>query len=165
MEEALTISEQCENARETLQRDCVSTFPAAQLSAGAPAVHSVSVTDKLQKAIDRLTEEMCSMRVEMMDICDENRKLKAGAADRRERGFRSPSGGRCGCSCGEWGCQSRGPRDGRSGRSPDRRPFQPQDSFQPRDHHVVPPVFSHPTRQGGRSPSPSWRARHDGPLT
>lgn len=112
LEEALTNAERCENAREALQRDCVSTYAAPCLALEASAVQSVSVTESLQRAVGKLTEEMSFMRMEMKEICDENQRLRAWNSDRRERGFCSPSGGRCSCTCGEMGCQSGGPRDG-----------------------------------------------------
>ncbi|KAM3623996.1 uncharacterized protein V6R79_017818 [Siganus canaliculatus] len=157
MEEALIVAERCENAREALQRDSVSTYHAAQLAAGAPAVHSVSVTDDLQRAVNKLTEEMCSMRLEMKGIYEENQRLRA-RSDRREQGFHHPSGDGCSCTCGEWGCHSRSPRDGRSGRSPMRGQYQPREEFRGRGRQQSPGSSPAPRQLGGRSPSPGWRS-------
>ncbi|CAL8287626.1 unnamed protein product [Arctogadus glacialis] len=110
LEEALHVAERCENARMTLQRDYVSTAAAAAYGGGGPSVQSVSVSDGLQRAVEKLTEDMHTMRVGMKELCEENRRLRAGDADTRGRRFRSPSGGGCNCTCGEWGCQLRGSR-------------------------------------------------------
>ena len=147
LEEALTVAERCENARLALQRESVAnTF-------GAPAaVQSVSASDGLLNAVDKLTEEMSVMRMEMKEIRRENQRLRAADAERGERMFRSPFRGGCRCDCGERGCQSATVRDGYHGRSPDRRPFSPQGGYR---------VPSSPRPSQGRSPSPNWRDRRD----
>ena len=161
LEEALTIAERCENAREALQRDCVSTYPVTQLPVATSAVQSVSVTDNLQRAVNKLTEEMCSIRMEMKDMCEENHRLRAGRNDGRERWSRSPSRGRCSCTCGEWGCQSRGSRDGQWGRSPERGQFSSRESVQPRGRRQDSGMYPTSRQPGARSPSPGWRSRRD----
>lgn len=40
-------------------------------------MQSVSVPDSLRKSVDKLTEEMCFMRMEMKAICEENHGLRA----------------------------------------------------------------------------------------
>ena len=161
LEEALTVAERCENARLALQRDYVSTCTAAY-PGGSPAVQSVSVPDDLQRAVDKLTEEMYAMRGEMKVVYGENQRLRAEHADMRGRRFRSPSGGRCNCNCGERGCQLRGFREEQRGRSPDRAQSQAQGGFPSRgyqsDHTGVPSTTK---PRGGRSPSPDWRARRE----
>lgn len=154
LEEALTIAERCENAREALQRDCVSTYAGPHLAVGASSVQSVLVTDSLQRAVGKLTEEMSFMRREMKEVYQENQRL-------RERRFCSPPQGCCNCTCGEMGSQSRGSHDRQQGRSPDRGPRWHQGRDQPRDRNREsgqPPTSKPP---GTRSPGPGWRARRE----
>lgn len=153
------MAERCENARVALQRDYTSS--AATYNDGAPSVQSVSVSEGLQRAIERLTEDMYAMRVEMKDVHEENRRLRAGNNDLRGRRPRSPSGGRCTCTCGEWGCQLRGSREDRRGRSPDPGRFPRSGGFPTPGYRSDPSGPSPSPRPQGRSPSPSWRARRD----
>ena len=161
LEEALQVAERCENARVALRSDCVSTGAATYVGGGL-SVQSVSVSEGLQRAVDRLAEEMYAMRVEMKEISDENQRLRARNVAVRGQGLRSPSGGLCSCRCGERGCQSRGSREDHRGRSLDREQFPPRGGFPSRGHRSdpggVPSIIRPP---GGRSPSPGWRARHD----
>ena len=160
LEEALHVVERCENARMTLQRDYVSTAAAAY-GGGGPSVQSVSVSDGLQRAVEKLTEEdMHTMRVGMKELCEENLRLRAGDADTRGRRFRSPSGGGCNCTCGEWGCQLRGSCEEHRGRSPEPGRSPRQGGFPSRGYRSDPSWM--PSRPpGGRSPSPNWRARRE----
>lgn len=57
LEEALTIAERCENARVAVQRDYMSTCAGAYTGESS-SVQSVSVSDGLQGAVDKLTQEM-----------------------------------------------------------------------------------------------------------
>lgn len=154
LEEALHVAERCENARAALQRDYVS---AAGYSGENPSIQSVSVPGGLQKAVEKLTEDMYSMRMEMRELYEDNQRLRAWNSDLRGRGIRSPSGERCHCTCGEWGCRSRSSREEQRGRSPESGQPPRQRGFQPRG----PGMSSTPRPTGGRSPSPSWRARQE----
>ncbi|CAL8343978.1 unnamed protein product [Arctogadus glacialis] len=62
LEEALHVAERCENAGVALQRDYLSTAAAAY-GGGSPSVQSVSVSEGLQRAVEKLTEDMHTMRV------------------------------------------------------------------------------------------------------
>lgn len=160
LEEALHVAERCENARVALQRDYVSA--AAVCNDGSQAVQSVSVSESLQRAVEKLTEDMHAMRMEMRGMYEEKQRLRAWNNDVRGRSPRSPSGGRCTCTCGEWGCQLRDSREERRGRSPDPGLFPRPGGFLSRSYRSDPsgaPLSSKPHR--GRSPSPSWRARRD----
>lgn len=114
-----------------------------------------SVSEGLQRAVEKLTEDMFAMRTEMKEIYEENQRL-------RGRRFRSPLGGRCNCTCGEWGCQLRSSREERRGQSPEAGQFPRQRGFQPRSNRPdaagVPSTSRLP---GARSPSPSWRPRRE----
>ena len=159
LEEALHVAERCENARVALQNDYVSTAAAAY-GGGSPSVQSVSVSDGLQRAVEKLTEDMRTMRVGMKELYEENRRLRAGDTDTRGRRFRSPSGGCCNCTCGEWGCQLRGSREEHRGRSPEPGRSPRQGGFPSRGYRSDPSGM--PSRPpGGRSPSPNWRARRE----
>lgn len=163
LEEALTIAERCENARDALQRDCVSNYPFTPQSADNPVVHAVSSTDGLQKAVDKLTEEMYVMRMEMKEVYEENQRLKRNKMDVRERWFGPAAGGQCGCTCGEVGCQSRGTRGGRQGRSPERA-FSPSGNYPASGYQRDAVRSPAPRPPQSRSPSPGWRTRReDGP--
>lgn len=161
LEEALHVAERCENARVALQRDYVSTTAAAAYGGGGPSVQSVSVSEGLQRAVEKLTEDMHTMRVEMKELHEDNQRLRTWNADMRGRRLRSPSSGRCSCTCGEWGCQLRGSREEHRGRSPDSGQFPRQGGFQSRGYRSDPGVPPTSKPPGGRSPSPSWRARRE----
>lgn len=73
------------------------------------AVHSVTDNGGLYKEVDRLTEEMRDMRMELMRLGDENQRLKGSASPRAMdewSGDRSQSCGMLQCVCGGRGCQS-----------------------------------------------------------
>lgn len=55
-------------------------------------MQSVSVSEGLQRAVGKLTEDMHAMRVEMKDMYEENQTLRAWNNDMRGRRPRSPSG-------------------------------------------------------------------------
>lgn len=149
LEKSLQVAERCENARVAHQRDYVSS--AATYNDGAPSVQSVSVSEGLQRAVERLTEVMYAMRVEMKNVHEENRRLRAWNNELRGRRPRSSSGGCCTCTCGEWGCQLKGSREDRRGRSPDPGRF-------PRSGGFPTPSY----RSDPSGPSPSSRPRNPG---
>lgn len=127
LEEALQVAERCENVRVALQRDYASS--AATYNDGAPSVQSMSVSEGLQRAVEKLTEDMYAMRVEMKNVHEENRRLRAWNNDLMGRRPRSPSGGRCIYTCGEWDCQLRRSREDRRGRSTDPGRFPRSGGF------------------------------------
>ncbi|RVE68762.1 hypothetical protein OJAV_G00094580 [Oryzias javanicus] len=114
LEEALIIAERCENAREALQRDCVAPYGRASCAGSELPVQSVSPAGGLHKAIDKLTEEMFQMRMEMKELSDENRRLRNVSSSL------SPPVARCACE--ERGCRARSVSENHRGRSPDREP-------------------------------------------
>uniref|UniRef100_A0AAV2LHR9 Uncharacterized protein n=1 Tax=Knipowitschia caucasica TaxID=637954 RepID=A0AAV2LHR9_KNICA len=109
LEEALTIAERCENAREALQRDCVSNYPFnPHVAESRAVVQAVTSNDSLYKAVDQLSQEMHAMRMEMKSVYEENQRLRNSDMGQRQFvGRRSGFGGRCECTCGEPGCQGR----------------------------------------------------------
>ena len=94
-----------------LQRASVSNYGGTQASEGKLPVQSVSIADGLQKAVNKLTEEMYHMRMEMKELYDHYRKLRECVSGRREWWFPSPSSSRCSCACGERGCIARSSQD------------------------------------------------------
>lgn len=157
LEEALTIAERCENARDALQRDCVSNYMFNPYAADG-SVRAVSSTDSLQGAVDKLSREMCAMRMDMKEMYEENQRLrKDSVEDRHVMGSRSAFNGHCECSCGQPGCQSRGALRRRDGRSP-ARGLPGNFNARGLQREMGPPALGPPQ---SRSPSPGWRARRD----
>ncbi|KAK3506251.1 hypothetical protein QTP70_033602, partial [Hemibagrus guttatus] len=100
MEEAVIIAGRCENARNSIKTDYMPVNAAYGNSEGGAvaAVHSVTDNEGLYRAVDRLTEEMRDMRIELMRLGDENQRLKARASPRAMdewSGDRSQSSGMC----------------------------------------------------------------------
>lgn len=140
LEEALVVAGRCEMARETLKMDYANTQARyTPPGGGATAlVHSISEGGDVYKTLQRLTEDMKEMRLEMRRMTEENKRQRSMCwADER----RTPSAG-CQCACGGQGCQSRRPPSEPRGRSPERRPG---DRPFPRAH------------DNDRAPSPNWR--------
>ncbi|ROL52847.1 hypothetical protein DPX16_8410 [Anabarilius grahami] len=131
LEEAVIIAGRCENARDSIKTDYMPVNAAYGNNDGGAvaAVHSVTDNGGLYRAVDRLTEEMRDMRMELMRLGDENQKLKARASPRAMdewSGDRSQSSGMCQRVCGGRGCQSR-VFAVRRGRSPEKKSFQQHD--------------------------------------
>ncbi|KAK3568728.1 hypothetical protein QTP86_014757, partial [Hemibagrus guttatus] len=150
LEEAVIIAGRCENARNSIKTDYMPVNAAYGNSEGGAvaAVHSVTDNGGLYRAVDRLTEEMRDMRMELMRLGDKNQRLKARASPRAMdewSGDRSQSSGMCQCVCGGRGCQSR-VFAARRGRSPERKSFQQHDEHTSADitaatvSSVAPPV-------------------------
>lgn len=149
LEEALIIAARCEMARETLKLDYVK-FQAHHASPGGSAtamVHSISEGGGAYKAIEKLSEDMREMRLEMRRMTEENKRLRVNSW-RDEWRTSSPG---CQCVCGEQGCQSRRPRVEPRGRSPDRRWPEQRAEGGPGDR--PPPRATY----DDRAPSPTWR--------
>lgn len=119
LEEALIIAVRCEMARETLKLDYVNIQPrhASPDGSATAMVHSILDEGGAYKAIERLTEDMREMRLEMRRMTEENKRLRVN--NWRDE-WRTLSPG-CQCMCGEQGCPSRRPQFEPRGRSPDRR--------------------------------------------
>ncbi|CAL1591898.1 unnamed protein product [Knipowitschia caucasica] len=162
LEEALTIAERCENAREALQRDCVSNYPFnPHVAESRAVVQAVTSNDSLYKAVDQLSQEMHAMRMEMKSVYEENQRLRNSDMGQRQFvGRRSGFGGRCECTCGEPGCQGRWAMQRRQGRSPERGAVSPPGNLAARTPQRTgqSPEFRPPR---SRSPSPGWRARRE----
>ncbi len=150
LEEALVIADRCEMARETLKMDYVNT-QARHTSPGGGAtamVHSISDGGGLYRAIQRLTEDMKEMRLEMKRMTEENKCWRPnGWADE----WKTSSVG-CQCVCGEQGCQSRRPRGEPRGRSPDRRWPEQRAEGCPGDRSFPRAPYN------DRTPSPNWHS-------
>ncbi|KAK7922816.1 hypothetical protein WMY93_009718 [Mugilogobius chulae] len=157
LEEALTVAERCENARDALQRDCVSNYM-LNPSAADVSVRAVAATDGLHGTVDKLSKDIYAMRLEMKEMYEENQRLRKDYVDnRRVIGSGTAVSGHCECTCGEPGCQSRAAMQRTPGRSPERR-FPPRSGY--RETAQAP--LSRPPQS--RSPSPGWRVRReDGP--
>lgn len=153
LEEALVIAGRCEMAREALKMD----YGNAQIrqtptgSGGAAMVHSISEGGGLYSAMDRLTEDMRGMRVEMRRMAEENNRLKTSGGRYEGDIFQPVRGGQCQCVCGEQGCQSRRLQGDHRGRSPDRgwRNREAQGGPGGRQEYQA--------SYGDRTPSPNWR--------
>lgn len=167
LEEAVIIAGRCENARDAMKTDYITGNAAGSTTNDVGAVAAVySVTDNggLHRAVDRLTEEMRDMRMELRRLGDENQKLKARARDEWDGG-RSQFNGRCQCACRGRGCQSRVFDGAWRGRSPER-------TFQHCNEHASSIdgrnyKESHtPLSSTRRSPSPGprrWNSYEDAP--
>lgn len=105
LEEALIIVGRFEMARETLKMDYGSTQARhTSLGGGATAmVHSISEGGSMYSVLQRLTEDMKEMRLEMKRMSEEN-KCQRSPCWAEE--WRAPLA-RCQCVCGEQGCPSR----------------------------------------------------------
>lgn len=126
LEEAVIIAGRCENARVAIKTDYTTVNATGSTNDGGAvaAVYSVTDNGELHRAVDRLTEEMRDMRMEMRYLSDENQKLMARVSSRAMDewdGGRSQFNGRCQCVCGGRGCQSRVFDGARRGRSPERK--------------------------------------------
>lgn len=118
LEEALTIAGRCEMARETMKMDCINAQVRYTLPSGGATstVHSISDGGSVYRALDKLTDDMREMRMEMRKMAEENKRLRLSGW--REECKSSPTS--CQCACGEQGFQSRRPRSDQRWRSPDR---------------------------------------------
>ncbi len=67
LEEAVIIAGRCENARDTIKTDYMTVNAAGSTNYGGAVAAVYSVTDNggLHRAVDRLTEEMRDMRMEL----------------------------------------------------------------------------------------------------
>lgn len=158
LEEAVIIAGRCENARDSIKVDYMTVNAAYGNNDGGAvaAVHSVTDNGGLYRAVDKLTEEMRDMRMELRRLGDENQRLKSRASPRAMdewNGGRSQSSGMCQCVCGGRGCQSRVFDSARRGRSPERKSFQHFDGMDVRGYKDSYSAQS-PAR---RSPSPGPR--------
>ncbi len=163
LEEAVIIAGRCENARDAIKTDYMTVNAAGSTNDGGAVAAVYSVTDNggLHRAVDRLTEEMRDMRMELRHLGDENQKLKARLSSRtidEWDGSRPQFNERCQCVCRGRGCQSRFFDGARRGRSPERK-FQHYDEHTSgmdgrgyKDSHS-------PLSPARRSPSPSPGAR------
>lgn len=150
LEEALIIAGRCEMARETLKMDYGGT-QARHTSSGGGAiamVHSISEGGSMNSVLQRLTEDMKEMRLEMKRMAEENKRQRSPcwAAE-----WRAPSAG-CQCACGEQGCPSRRSRSDPRGRSPDHHCPEPRAESRPEDRS---PARAH---YDDRASSPNWRS-------
>lgn len=121
LEEALVVAGRCEMAREAWKMDYVNTQvrqPPAD-SGTAAGVHSITEGNGWHRAMDRLTEDMREMRMEMRRMAEENDRLRTSHWRNEGTAPHPVRGGQCQCTCGEQGCQSR-PAGEQRGRSPDR---------------------------------------------
>lgn len=104
LEEAVMIAGRCKNARDTVKTDYMAVGAASASDGGAvAAVYSVTDDGGLDRAVDRLTEEMRDMRMELRRLGDENQKLRARVSSRAMDewdGGRSLSNRGCQCVCG-----------------------------------------------------------------
>ncbi len=161
LEEAVIIAGRCENARDAIKTDYMTVNAAGSTNDGGAVAAVYSVTDNggLHRAVDRLTEEMRDMRMELRRLGDENQKLKARVSSRtidEWDGSRPQFNERCQCVCRGRGCQSRFFDGARRGRSPERK-FQHYDEHTSgmdgrgyKDSHS-------PLSPARRSPSPGAR--------
>lgn len=122
LEEGLIITGRCEMAREALKMDYVNTqVRQPPTGSGAAAmVHSISDGGGLYRAMDRITEDMREMRMEMRRLAEENNRMRSRGWRDEWKTSHTVHGGQCQCVCGEQGCQSRRTRGEQRGRSPDR---------------------------------------------
>ncbi len=74
LEEAVIIAGRCENARDAIKTDYMTVNAAGSTNDGGAVAAVYSVTDNggLHRAVDRLTEEMRDMRMELRHLGDEN---------------------------------------------------------------------------------------------
>ncbi|KAF7709030.1 hypothetical protein HF521_018087 [Silurus meridionalis] len=107
-------------------------------------------------AVERLSEDMRQMRMELKYVGEENLKLQSRLAFGSMEecsGAYSQSSRTCRCNCGGRGCHSRGSYDSQRGRSPDKRVLR--HSEEPDTQYHVrrdKSPFRYPVR---RSPSPN----------
>lgn len=122
LDEALIIAGQGEIARETLKLDYSNTHvrQAPNGSGAAAMVHSISDVSGLYRAMDRLSEDMREMRMEMRQLAEENNQLRSSGWQDEWKTSPQVRGDQCQCDCGGHGCQSRRSRGDQRGRSPER---------------------------------------------
>ncbi len=84
LEPCVIIAGRCENARDTIKTDYMTVNAAGSTNDGGAVAAVYSVTDNggLHRAVNRLTEKMRDMRMELRCLGDENQKLKARVSSR-----------------------------------------------------------------------------------
>lgn len=165
LEEALIIAGRCENARESFKMDYMGACNESHFVKEPMAVRSVSEDYGLRRAVDKLSEDLFSLRIEMKEMREENKRLQAAAwgPDNRH-GSRSPYRSGYHYSRDERGDQPWRDRDQWRGRSPDRRTQRRNsDDTCTQRQDLVPADDVETARR--RSPSPSWRSRKEVEMT